>query len=111
VLADDARFTDDLEALDGDGVVTAWADLDRVWAALPEQTRAVMGDAQVQPSGRVVVSGRARADGVEVVGRSFGLSTGASADALFGRSAGTGMVGDLPADTVAALSSTGSASS
>lgn len=108
VLADSGRFAGDVRELDGDQVVTAWADLDAVWQALPEELR-VQADAArgVQPTGRVVVGGRATSDGVEVVGRAFGLSAGSPGSDVVGSTPGTGMVADLPADTVAALGVTG----
>ena len=107
VLADQDSFSDDVDELDGDQVLTAWADLDAVWRATPEEVRDAAGEGQpFEPSGRVVVGGRAVDDGIEVVGRTFDLSTGQDTPVI-GQQASSGMVGRLPDDTVAAIGVTG----
>jgi hypothetical protein len=76
-----------------------------VWKALPEQARSQAATGEL--TGRVVVGGRATSDGMEVLGRSFGVSAGSPASSVVGAAEGTGMVADLPADTVAAVGLTG----
>lgn len=102
VLADDGSYRDDVDALDGDQVVTVWADLGAVWEVLPEELRQAAGEG-VGYEGRLAVGAHATPDGMEVVGRAVGLSTGAPGSETVGVRAGTGMVADLPADAVAAV--------
>lgn len=101
VLADVDAYRDAVDALDGDQIVTAWADLDRVWEAMPEQARAAVAQEQFTLTGRVVVGVRAESDAVEVVGRTFGMSTGTPA--VVGERAGVDLVQALPEGTVGAV--------
>lgn len=107
VLADQSSFSSAVDALDGDQLVTAWVDLDAAWRATPEDVRGdAFEDQPFAPSGRVVVGGRAIGEGIEVVGRTFGLSTGQDTPAI-GSQASSGMVEALPDDTIAAIGVTG----
>lgn len=101
VLADVDAYRDAVDALEGDQIVTAWADLDAVWDAMPEEARAAAGQEQFTLTGRVVVGARAESDAVEVVGRTFGVSTGAPA--VVGERAGVDLVQALPEGTVGAV--------
>ena len=107
VLADVETFGDDVDALDGDAIVTAWADLSALWGSLPEEERAAAQEQGLELSGRVVVAGRAESDAVEVEGRTIALSTGARGTAGIGEQAGVDLVQGLPESTVAALGVTG----
>lgn len=107
VLADQQRFTSAVDTLDGDQIVTAWADLDAVWAALPEQLRSQAPEQQLELAGRVVLGAHASSDAIEVEGRAFGLRTSTLGGTGIGERAGSDLVQDLPADTVAALGVTG----
>jgi hypothetical protein len=101
-LAEAEDYTGDLDALDGDQVAVAWADLAGVQAVVPEaQMGAELGGQAL--SGRVVLGVHAEDDALEVTGLARGT---APAPATAG-SEPTRLVGDLPADTVAALSVSG----
>lgn len=107
VLADQQRFTSAVDTLDGDQIVTAWADLDAVWAALPEELRSQAPEQQLELAGRVVLGAHASSDAIEVEGRAFGLRTSTLGGTGIGEQAGSDLIQDLPADTVAALGVTG----
>lgn len=110
VLADNPSWEKAVDALDGDQIMTAWADLDAVWGALPEEDRAdvaeVYGLDDFELGGTIVVGAHAGDDHIEVVGRGIDIETPISNDTAVGGAAGSGMVQDLPADTVAAMSIT-----
>lgn len=105
-LADDARFTEAVDSLDGDHIALAWGDVGRFWDAVPQELRAAQG-AELDPTGQVVLGLRAESDAVEVLGRTIGLRTGAEGQDVLSSGRGSGLAGDLPAEAVAALSVTG----
>ena len=105
-LADDADFAGDREALGGDQVALAWADLSAAQGIVESQAAGqgvpedVFGDAQL--AGRVILGVHAQDDALEMVGMDFGVSD-------VGTPSGepTRLVQDLPEDTLAALSASG----
>lgn len=110
VLAGSARWEAGMDALDGDQIVTAWADLGAIWTSLPQEARDEAAQtyglqSDVELSGTLIAGAHAADDHVEVLGRAvdvespFGLSP-----AVGGRS---DLVAGLPGHTVAALSVTG----
>jgi hypothetical protein len=105
-LADDADFAGDRDALGGDQVALAWADLSSAQGLLESQAAGqgvpedVFGDTQL--AGRVILGVHAQDDGLEMVGMDFGVSD-------VGTPSGepTRLAQDLPEDTLAALSVSG----
>ena len=114
-LADDEHFVDAVAALDGDQIVLGWVDLAAAWRALPERERAqaVEETPGLAPEGTVVVGAHVDDDGVEVLGRSLGMSAGdapelqALMDTSLGRTEPTGLVEQLPGDSAVAFGLTG----
>ncbi|MDP9461406.1 MAG: DUF3352 domain-containing protein, partial [Actinomycetota bacterium] len=114
-LAGRAEFERSVEELGGDQVALGWVDLAGVWDAVPEQDRreasGSLGD--VDPQGVVVVGAHLEDDGVEVTGRSTGVSLGSSPelrallDNALVRARPAGSIADLPGDSLAAVSVTG----
>lgn len=109
VLADTEGFSDAVEALDGDQVALAWTDLGKIFDLLPAETLEAAGDqlAGYDPSGQVVMGLHVEADAVEVVGRGLGVRSGREEQDSLPAPVGTGLVGELPAEAVAALSVAG----
>jgi hypothetical protein len=104
-LADDADFAGDRDALGGDQVALAWADLSAAQSLLAAQVPAdsvsgIFGGDEL--SGRVILGLHAEDDAVELVGMDFGVS-----DFGVPSSDPTRLVQDLPEDTVAAFSASG----
>ena len=105
-LADDADFAGDREALGGDQVALAWADLSSAQSIVESQAAGqgvpedVFGGAQL--AGRVILGVHAQDDALEMVGMDFGVSD-------VGTPSGepTRLARDLPEDTLAALSASG----
>ncbi|MCZ2830966.1 hypothetical protein O2W14_19160 [Modestobacter sp. VKM Ac-2986] len=101
-LSEDADHVEDVDALDGDQLAVAWADLAALQDLVPVAPAGVgLGDQQL--SGRVVLGVHAEDDALEVEG----LARGTAPAPTTAGSEPTGLVGDLPADTVAALSVSG----
>ncbi|MFQ1003138.1 DUF3352 domain-containing protein [Modestobacter sp. SSW1-42] len=101
-LAEDAGYTEDVDALDGDQVAVAWADLAGLQDVVPlAEAGAGLGDQAL--SGRVVLGVHAEDDALEVTGLTRGTAPTTSTAAT----EPTGLAADLPADTVAALSVSG----
>lgn len=103
VLADAQTFADDVDALDGDQIVTAWADVSAFWRSLPEEDRAAAEEQGLEASGRIVIGGRAESDAVEVEGRAFEFSNGPRFPSTIGARPGVELVQGLPEGTVAAV--------
>ena len=111
VLADAPAWTDAMKALDGDQIVTAWADLGAVWDAVPEEQQQQAAeqfglDGGFDLDGTVVLGARAASNYVEVVGRTLDLKAPELGSAAIGTGEGSNMAGNLPADTIAAMSIT-----
>jgi len=100
-LAQDRTYTGDLAALGDQGIVAAWASLDRLSAAAPDLLSGLRGvggslaGAGEQLKGRYVATVRFDGPHLEVAGRAVG--TGATP------TEGTTDVGTLPQDTLVAL--------
>jgi hypothetical protein len=105
-LADDADFAGDREALGGDQVALAWADLGTLQGLMLAQAEAAGVPAeeyQEQPlSGRVIVGAHAEDEALELVALDFSVSDVGVPDAE-----PTRLVEGLPEDTLAALSASG----
>lgn len=106
-LAEAEAYQRGLDALDGDQVVTAWSDLDALWAAVPQEVR---GEAEgpfgaLEPSGIVALGVHAEDGLLEVEGRGVGVSTGLAQEVE--RVAIGGAVRELPAGTLAAVAAAG----
>jgi hypothetical protein len=105
-LADDADFAGDRDALGGDQVAVAWADLPAAQGILERQATAqgmpedVFGGQDL--AGRVILGVHAQDDALEMVGLDFGVS-----DVGVPSGEPTRLVQDLPEDTLAALSASG----
>jgi hypothetical protein len=107
VLGDVDGYKDAVDALDGDQIVTAWADLGAVWKALPEEERQEASDQGIELSGRVAIGGHATSDSIEVVGRTIDVRTGQKGTEGIGQKAGLDLVQGLPSDAVGAVGVTG----
>ncbi|MFP5219954.1 MAG: DUF3352 domain-containing protein [Actinomycetes bacterium] len=103
VLADVESFSDDVDALDGDQIVSAWADLSALWRSMPEDARAAAGEEGFELGGRVVVGAHAESDAVEVEGRGIDVVAGQRLPSTIGARPGVDLVLGLPESTVAAL--------
>ncbi|WP_369140494.1 hypothetical protein [Modestobacter versicolor] len=107
-LAEDEDYTGDLEALDGDQVAVAWADLAGLQGVLGQALSPVGADLGADLggealTGRMVLGLHAEDDALEVEGLARGTApTGSTAG-----TEPTRLVLDLPEDTVAALSVSG----
>ncbi|WP_068327757.1 DUF3352 domain-containing protein [Janibacter terrae] len=98
-LAEDDRFTQDMEDLGEDGLVTGWMDANRAQQLLGALGTGVSTTSE--PVGRYAAAIRFDGPTLEIAGRANGLPDGSVP-------AGDGTaVGDLPADTFAALSISG----
>lgn len=111
VLADAPAWADAMEALGDDQIVTAWADLGAVWDSIPEEQQQEAAEAfglqdGLAIDGTVVVGARAASNYVEVVARTLDLKAPVLGTASIATGEGSNMVGELPADTLAALSIT-----
>lgn len=99
-LADDDRFTQDMEDLGEDGLVTGWMDATRA----KQQLTGTIGSGVAtgsEPIGRYAAAIRFDGPTLEIAGRANGLPDGSVP-------AGDGTaIGELPADTFAALSISG----
>jgi hypothetical protein len=100
-LSDDADFAGDRDALGGDQIALAWADLSAAQGVLAAAVPAGALGAQ-ELSGRVILGVHAEDDAVEMVGLDFGVS-----DFGVPRSEPTRLAHGLPRDTLAALSVSG----
>ncbi len=105
-LAEDADFAGDREALGGDQIALAWADLYALQSLAAEQAAAegvpadMFGDEAL--SGRVILGVHAQDDALELVGLDFSVS-----DVGVPSAAPTRLAQGLPEDTLAAVSASG----
>jgi hypothetical protein len=111
VLADAEAWDEGMDALDGDQIVTLWADLDAVYDALPQEAREqaaeVYGlEGDVELGGTVVLGAHAADDHVEVVGKALEVESPVQLENGPGTGTGSDLLAGLPEDTVAALSVT-----
>ena len=108
-LADDDGYGEALGSLEGDQIATVWADLEAVWAALPDEEKGEATGSYGEDfalTGEVVVGMHADASFLEVSGKALGVSTGVDI-AQLGTGEGSGMLRQFPDDLLAGLSATG----
>ncbi|MCW2681221.1 MAG: hypothetical protein JWM62_2622 [Frankiales bacterium] len=111
VLADSPAWGEGVDALDGDQIVTVWADLGAVHDALPQEARDEAAQAygletDVALGGTFVAGLHVGDDHVEVVGKALDLESPFQVEQPVGGGKGSGLVQDLPEDTIGALSVT-----
>jgi hypothetical protein len=112
-LSDEKAYDGAVDKLDGDQIVTLWADVARVYAVIPKSELFVDNPffkvKDLKPTGQVVVGAHAEDDAIEVTGRTVGLATGVRAiDGVGGASGkGSDMVQTFPEQSIAAFSETG----
>ena len=114
-LSDNPRFVEGVEALEGDHIGFGWMDIAAVYDAVPDESKqdVLAEQPDLAPQGLLVVGARVEDDGVEVVGESVGVSLGDSPElrALSGgiwtQGETSGLIEDLPADSLGAVSITG----
>ncbi len=111
VLADSDTWQKGQDALDEDQIVTAWADLAALWAAMPAKSREEAAQAYGVESdfaldGVVAAGLRAADDHLELVGKALDVESPLQLEPPIGGGSGRGLVQRLPQDTVAALSVT-----
>ncbi len=103
-LAEDDEYTGDLDALDGDQIAVAWADLAGVQGLLETTMGPAAADLGGQPlTGRMVLGVHAESDALEVEGLTRGADPATSA----APSGPTELVRSLPEDTLVGLSASG----
>ena len=112
VLGDAASYTEAVDALDGDQIMTGWVDLAAFWGALPpaereEASRTLGAAGDLSPTGQAVFGARADDRFIEVQGRTLDATADVLRDVEVGGQQVSGMVRELPASTVLALSVSG----
>jgi len=116
-LAAQSTFRGDVEALHGDQIAVAWADLGGIYQAAKDSGEylgqfgslgqfGTLAQPSEQVTGRVAFGVRAASEYVELQGKSFGVSAGQTGSGL-GLSAGSNLAETMPASSVAAVSVTG----
>lgn len=114
-LSDNPRFVEGVEALEGDHIGLGWMDLGAVYDAVPDEGKqdVLASQPDFAPEGLLVLGARVEDDGVEVVGMSVGVSLGGSpelqalSDDIWTKNEPSGLIEDLPADSLGAFSITG----
>jgi hypothetical protein len=111
VLAGSDSWEKGMDALDGDQIVTLWADLDAVYDALPQEAReeaaSIYGlESDFELGGTFVLGAHAGDDHVEVIGRAIDLESPIESTTPVGSGRGSDLVAGLPEETVAAMSVT-----
>jgi hypothetical protein len=107
-LSDNSTFGDAIDALDGDQIVTGWADVRGVYDVLPaEQRQSIKLDAD--PSGSFVVGAHADSNYLEVVGKAVdvGDSLKQYGSGTFGNGKGHNLIATMPIESTFALELTG----
>ncbi|MDT7573612.1 MAG: hypothetical protein QOE05_3786 [Actinomycetota bacterium] len=107
-LSDNETFSDAIDALDGDQIITGWADVKGVYDVLPpEQRDQIKLDAD--PSGSFVVGAHADSHYIEVVGKAVdvGDSLKQYGSGTFGNGKGHNLVATMPIESTLALELTG----
>lgn len=112
VLADVPAYRDAVDALDGEQVAVAWADVGAFWTSVPDEAKEGVGGfygEDFAPTGRFVAGVHLESDAAEVTGRGFDLDFGDDALNAYALGSGTttGLVEELPAGAVAAGSVAG----
>ena len=100
-LSDNSAYVDAVDKLDGNQIITAWADLGAAYALAPEELR---GQTKQKASGFVVAGLHLDSSYAEITGRAIDVVSGEETTAGRGK---VGLVQKLPADTIAATGVTG----
>jgi len=110
-LAAQNSLRGDMDALDGDQIAVAWADLGGIYQAAKNSGEALgqfefLAQPKAQVTGRVAMGLHAANDYIELQGKTFGVNAGQTANSL-GSSAGSNLAETMPANSVAVMSATG----
>ena len=107
-LADNETFKDAIDALDGDQIVTGWADVKGFYDLLPAEQREQF-KIDADPSGSFVVGAHADSNYLEVVGKAVdvGDSLKQYGSGSFGNGKGHNLIATMPVEATAALELTG----
>jgi hypothetical protein len=111
-LADERGFRSAVSSLHGDQIVTAWADLAKVFALMPAdalQDNPLFSVKDLKVQGQYVLGAHAEDDAIELDMHEIGAKTGvAGLDGLqVGQGSGSDLVQGFPSDAVAAIGVTG----
>ncbi len=110
-LARVGTLSADIAALHGDQIAVAWADFGALWNAIPESDRraasTAFGGGSQPLAGRYVAGLHLSDSAVEVSGRGFDLKLPEASTRIGVKPTGGNLIGELPADGVAAVSVTG----
>jgi hypothetical protein len=101
-LADNDKYADAVDELEGNQIVTAWVDVAAAFALAPDE---LTSEVKEKPSGYVVAGVHLDSSFVELTGKAIDVNTGTAAS-----KAGQGkvtLVQKLPGDTIGALDVTG----
>ncbi len=108
-LADDKAFGTSVDALEGDQIITVWADAEAIWGAIPAKDKADVTETygkDFNPKGQFIAGLHADASFLEMTGRGIDLTTGVDI-AQLGAGKGTGLLREFPEDLLAGMSVTG----
>ena len=108
-LADDKAYGKSVDALEGDQIVTVWANAEAIWAAIPAKDKADVTKQygkDLNPKGQFIAGLHADASFVEMTGRAVDFSTGVDI-AQLGTGTGTGLLRTFPDDLLVGASVTG----
>ena len=111
-LTDNDSYTNAVDALDGDQIAVAWADLARVYKSVPAaalRANPFWGKLKAAPTGAFVVGAHAASDYLEVQGKAVDVAQGLTqiGAAQFGHARTANLIGSFPNDTVVAFEATG----
>jgi hypothetical protein len=107
-LSDNKGFNDAVDALDGDQIVTGWADVKGVYDVIPADQRDQI-KLDKDPSGSFVVGARADSDYLEIVGKAVDVSDSLKQYGAgnVGNGKGHNLLATMPVEATAALELTG----
>jgi hypothetical protein len=111
-LSDNASYKSAVDSLDGDQIAVAWADLKRVYDAIPDPVRATnpfFGNVKAAPTGAFVVGAHAANSYLEVQGKAVDVTQGLTqlGASQLGQAHTANLIGTFPTDTFAAMEVTG----
>ena len=111
-LADERVFQSAMATLHGDQIVSAWADMAKVFAMLPAEAiedNPLFAAKDLKVRGQYVLGVHAENDAIELDAHQIGAATGVAAldQFRFGVGKGSDLVQGFPSDAVAAMSITG----
>ena len=107
-LSDNETFNHAIDALDGDQIITGWADVKGVYDVLPEDQRDQF-KLDADPSGSFVIGAHADSSYVEVVGKAVDVSDSLKqyGAGTFGNGKGHNLIATMPVESTFALELTG----